>query len=113
LKQFDTKEYNNIVSHILYYYDNIIYSQKKNPDIITNISLLKESILAKKIKENQPSLLELRYIYEEYHNGNIQTFHKQMNSFVSNYEKEMSLSVYNEDHEIHNYFLYFLKNIFV
>jgi hypothetical protein len=113
LKKLDINEYDNMISHILYYYDNIIYSQKKNPDTVTNISILKEKLITQGYKEHQPSLLQLRYIYDEYHNGNIQTFHKEMNSFVSNYEKEMNLSVYNENHKIHNYFLYFLKNIFV
>lgn len=113
LKNLDNKEYESMLAHILYYYDNIIYSQKKLPEIIINITIIKEKILTEDFKQNQPSLLQLRYIYDEYHQGNIQTFHKKMNSFVWNYEKEMNLSIYNEKHKIHNYFLYFLKNIFV
>jgi hypothetical protein len=60
-----------------------------------------------------PSLITLRDIYEKYHNLDTKKFHKDLNIFINQHEIEMNMSIYDENHRIHNYFLFFLQNILI
>jgi hypothetical protein len=113
LKELDKTEYINMVNTINHYYENILYSQHDSPDIVKNITKLVSEINNKDFSVQFPSLLTLRNIYKKYHNNNAYGFHKALNSFVDQYEVEMDMSIYDENHRIHSYFLYFIKNILI
>lgn len=113
LKQLDENEYNSMMNTIFYYYENILYSQHKSPETILNIDKLIKKINNDSSIFKYYSLLTLRNIYEEYHNENITNLHKSLNTFVDQHESEMNMSIYNENHRIHSYFLFFIKNILI
>lgn len=113
LKSIDIDEYNNMLDSIYHYYENILYSQYASSNKIINFSNLINKINNENNQYKYTSLLTLRNIYEKYHNLDIKNFHKNLNIFINQHEVEMNMSIYDENHRIHNYFLFFLQYILV
>ena len=113
LKELDEEEYNNMISTINYYYENILYSQHDSSSLLIIFSKLIWEVTNQPFSLKYPSLLSLRNIYDKYHNNDIYNFHTSLNAFVDQYEVEMNMSIYDKNHRIHSYFLYFIKNILI
>jgi hypothetical protein len=84
----------------------------------TNTVLLDITSLINTIDDNTfsfqyLSLLKLRTVYENFHHRNFTNYHKNLNLFIDSHTSEMDISIYDEKHRIHSYFLYFLKNILI
>lgn len=106
-------EYVTILETINYYYENILYSQESSASLILKFSQLNKKINNDTSELRYSSLLLLRNIYTNYHNNDIETFHENLNIFIDQHRTEMDISIYDDNHRIHNYFLFFLKNILI
>lgn len=113
LKELNNLEYQEIKDTINFYYENILLSQKQSPQLLTDITKLVAKLENKDLTINFDSLITLRSIYWKYHNWDITSFHKSLNIFIDQYKIQMNMSIYDENHRIHNYFLFYLKNILV
>ena len=113
LKENYPEDYKLIRKTIYHYYENILYSQYSSPSLLIQFSKLNQKLNEKNEEFNYTSLLGLRNIYTRYHNGNYTNYHKLLNNFIDQHKIEMNMSIYDENHRIHNYFLFFLKNILV
>lgn len=113
LKENHPDDYKLIRKTINHYYENILYSQYSSPSLLVQFSKLNQKLNEENEEFNYISLLALRNIYTRYHNGNSSDFHKLLNGFIDQHKIEMNMSIYDENHRVHNYFLFFLKNILV
>jgi hypothetical protein len=98
---------------LYFYYENIVVSQSATNKVLLDLTSLINQIDNNSFSFDYLSLLKLRTVYENYHHGNYVNYHKNLNFFIDNHTSEMDISIYDEKHRIHSYFLYFLKHILI
>jgi hypothetical protein len=96
---------------ILYYYKNILISQKSNTNIVVDFSDLYNQMNGKKYDFKYHSLINLHNIYEQKISRTPTSFNVKLNNFVDSYAKELNMNVFDGEHKKYTYFLYFITNI--
>ena len=113
LRVIDIQQYEEMQTILHFYYENIVLSQIATNKVILDVTSLIHKIDNNSFSFNYLSLLKLRNIYENFHQDNYLNYHKNLNVFIDSHTSEMDISIYDEKHRIHSYFLYFLKNILI
>ena len=113
LKNQFPNEYIQTIKAIDYYYENLLYSQDNSQSVLLNFIEFYNKVNNSSETPIYTSLLTLRNIYSNYHNGKTEDFHELLNVFINQHKTEMNMSIYDENHRVHNYFLFFLKNILI
>lgn len=111
LKAVSQKEYENMLDVIQYYYENILYTQKDNTNVIVNIDKLYSQSHKQNKDFNFHSLVNLNYVYENKILWVPDFFNKNVSVFMELYSKELLLSDQDKLQEKYSYYIYFVKNL--
>ena len=113
LKKISQAEYDDMIDVIQYYYENILYTQKDNTNIVVTINELYSKINKKKDNFTFHSLVNLNYVYENKVLGVPEYFNKNISVFMELYRKELLASDKQKLQEKYSYYIYFIKNLIV
>ncbi len=111
LKAISNDEYLDMINVIQYYYENILYTQKDNTNIVVSIDRLYKKVHDKPGEFLFHSLVNLNYVYENKILWVPEYFNKNISVFMELYRKELWLSDKQKLQEKYSYYIYFIKNL--
>ncbi len=111
LKDISNDEYLDMIDVIQYYYENILYTQKDNTNIIISIDNLYKKVHNTPSEFLFHSLVNLNYVYENKVLWVPEYFNKNISVFMELYRKELWLSNKQKLQEKYSYYIYFIKNL--
>lgn len=111
LKALSEEEYKNMLGVIQYYYDNILYTQKDNTNIIIAMNYLYGKIHRWDDFFLYHSLVNLNYVYENKILWVPDFFNKNISVFMELYLKELANTPKTRIQEKYSYYIFFIKNL--